>query len=242
MSSRAAAPDGHYRGLFSDRSAERITGLLDDAVEKGAKVVIGKKETKKNVIQPIVVEGTNSKMRIYSEEIFGPAMTLNRFKNIEEAIEIANSSDYGLAASVYGSNEAECWAIAQEIESGQVHINGPTVADHPIIPHGGKYTAVNGSCTSSDKSLTTPRFFSQDSRSQATAGSTASRVCASFRPRKRSPSSQCTTSILCNAIRYMSASCSSLLSCMRYDFATHLRGFESYVELAAGADWHEVEP
>lgn len=66
-------------------------------------------------------------MRIYTEEIFGPALTLTRFKTNEEAIEIANRSEYGLAASVYGSNETECFAIAKEIESGQVHINGATV-------------------------------------------------------------------------------------------------------------------
>lgn len=66
-------------------------------------------------------------MRNFSEEIFGPAFTLTRFKIAEEALEIANRSEYGLAASVYGSNIMECMAIAEEIESGQVHINGATV-------------------------------------------------------------------------------------------------------------------
>lgn len=125
----SANPEGFtdWRGLFSKVHADRVTGLITDAIEKGAKVVIGKQQTDYNIVQPVVIEGTTPEMRIYSEEIFGPALTLTRFKTNEEAIEIANRSEYGLAASIYGSNETECFAVAQEIESGQVHINGATV-------------------------------------------------------------------------------------------------------------------
>ena len=125
------------RGVFNQTHADKVTSLVNDAVKKGAKVVIGSASTEKSVVQPVVLEGTNPQMDIYSQEIFGPAMTLNRFKTTEEAIEWANSSEYGLAASIYGSNEAECWAIAKEIESGQVHINGSTVHDAQTVPHGG---------------------------------------------------------------------------------------------------------
>lgn len=113
--------------MFSKVHADRVTGLINDALEKGAKIVIGKAQTDYNIVQPIILEGTTPEMKIYSEEIFGPALTLTRFKTIEEAIEISNRSEYGLAASIYGSNETECFALAQEIESGQVHINGATV-------------------------------------------------------------------------------------------------------------------
>lgn len=116
-----------WRGLFSKVHAVRVTGLINDALGKGANIVIGKAQTEHNIVQPVVIEGITPEMNIYFEEIFGPALTLTRFKTIGEAIEIANRSEYGLAASIYGSNETECFALAQEIESGQVHINGATV-------------------------------------------------------------------------------------------------------------------
>jgi len=137
--SASAVADGTfgYRGLFSQTSASRVTALVKDATDRGAKVIIGKQATEGNVVQPVVLEGHGKESRIYSEEIFGPAMTLARFKTTEEAIERANSSEYGLAASVYGSDLTECWNVAKEIESGQVHINGSTLHDAQTIPHGG---------------------------------------------------------------------------------------------------------
>lgn len=138
--SASAFPEGTFgmRGLFSQVHADKVTSLVKDATSKGAKVLIGDSlQSEKNVIQPIVLGETNKEMKIYSEEIFGPAMTLNRFQSVEEAIEMANSSDYGLAASVYGTDAGECWRVASQIESGQVHINGATVHDQQNIPHGG---------------------------------------------------------------------------------------------------------
>lgn len=95
-----------YRGLFSQRSADRVNDLIQDALNKGAKIIIGKQESEKNVIQPVVLDGINKEMKIDQDEIFGPAMTFTKFKTAEEAIEKANSSDYGLAASVYGVSVA----------------------------------------------------------------------------------------------------------------------------------------
>ncbi|CAD6568982.1 MAG: hypothetical protein CYPHOPRED_003010 [Cyphobasidiales sp. Tagirdzhanova-0007] len=134
-----AQPDSPmgYRGLFTPTCAERVMALIADALEHGATIVAGQHSSEKNVVQPIILEGTKPGMRIFSEEIFGPAMTLNQFKTVEEAVQMANSSDYGLAASVYGSNEADCFAVAKQIEAGQVHINGATVQDSQVVPHGG---------------------------------------------------------------------------------------------------------
>lgn len=114
------------RGVFNDNSAKRITGMIQEALDKGAKVVAGQAKTDKSVIQPVMIEGTTPEMRIYSEEIFGPAMTVTRYKDVEEAIRLSNQSEYGLSASVFGSDERECLEVASQIEAGQVHINGPT--------------------------------------------------------------------------------------------------------------------
>ena len=125
------------RGLFSQTSADRVVSLVKDALDKGAQLVAGKQANEKNVIQPIVVGNTTKEMRIFSEEIFGPAMSLNTFETVQEAIDMANDTEFGLAASVYGSSESECWQVAQGIESGQVHINGATIHDVQTVPHGG---------------------------------------------------------------------------------------------------------
>lgn len=135
-SARPAQPTGN-RGVFNMNSAERISALLQEAVHGGASVVAGNLHIDKTIVQPVVIEGTTSKMRIYSEEIFGPAMILRRYKTIDQAIKWANESEYGLAASVYGSDEQECLSVADQIDAGQVHINGPTVHDTATIPHGG---------------------------------------------------------------------------------------------------------
>lgn len=95
-----------YRGLFSQKSADRVTDLVNDAVEKGGKVIIGKGEANKNVVQPVVIDNVNEKMKIYTEEIFGPALIFFRFKDTQQAIDVANAGSYGLAASVYGVSRA----------------------------------------------------------------------------------------------------------------------------------------
>lgn len=131
------APNG-YRGLFTEASATRLSGIIADALNKGGKLAIGKPDpVQGNIVQPTVIEATDSSMRIYHEEMFGPVMSLRRFSTTEEAIKLANASEYGLAASVYGADEKECWAVARRIDAGQVHINGPTVHDEQTVPHGG---------------------------------------------------------------------------------------------------------
>lgn len=91
-----ASKPNTYRGLFSQNSADRVNALVKDAVDKGAKIVAGKQSSEKNVVQPVIVANTTPEMRIYSEEIFGPAFSLNTFKTNQEAIDMANASEYGL--------------------------------------------------------------------------------------------------------------------------------------------------
>lgn len=91
-----------YRGLFNEASAEKVHGLVQDAISKGATLISGTSHKEKNIVQPVIVGNTQPDMKIHSEEIFGPAMIFNTFKTTEQAIKMANSSEYGLAASVYG--------------------------------------------------------------------------------------------------------------------------------------------
>jgi acyl-CoA reductase-like NAD-dependent aldehyde dehydrogenase len=76
-------------------------------------------------------------MRIYREESFGPVVIVLSANDDEEAIRTANDTEYGLAAAVFSQNLDRAYAVAQRIESGICHINGPTVADEPQMPFGG---------------------------------------------------------------------------------------------------------
>ena len=76
-------------------------------------------------------------MRIYSEETFGPVVCVVRVRGVDEAVRIANDTDYGLSSAVYGRDVTRALAVAKRIESGMCHINGPTLQDEPQMPFGG---------------------------------------------------------------------------------------------------------
>jgi vanillin dehydrogenase len=76
-------------------------------------------------------------MRIYGEESFGPVVVVLRAKDTEDAIRIANDTEYGLAAAVFGSDVGRALEVAKRIESGICHINSSTVDDEAQMPFGG---------------------------------------------------------------------------------------------------------
>jgi acyl-CoA reductase-like NAD-dependent aldehyde dehydrogenase len=76
-------------------------------------------------------------MKIYNEESFGPVKSIIRVKGVDEAVRVANDTEYGLSAAVFGRDIIRAMAVAKRIESGICHINGPTVADEAQMPFGG---------------------------------------------------------------------------------------------------------
>jgi vanillin dehydrogenase len=122
--------------MISREAAIRVKGLVEDAVAKGATLVSGF-QLDDIVMQPTLLDGVNSAMRIYSEESFGPVAAVIRVNGIEEAISVANDSEFGLAASVFGKDSARALDVARQIDSGICHVNGPTVYDEPNMPFGG---------------------------------------------------------------------------------------------------------
>ncbi|MGE4338943.1 MAG: aldehyde dehydrogenase family protein, partial [Pigmentiphaga sp.] len=85
----------------------------------------------------IIVDGIKPEMRIYTEESFGPVASVVRVKGAEEAIRVANDTEYGLAAAVFGSDIARTLQVADRIQAGLCHINGPTVNTEAQLPFGG---------------------------------------------------------------------------------------------------------
>lgn len=122
--------------LESAGSAGRIKGMVEDAVAKGAVLPVPL-ETEGALMKPVLVVGITPEMRLYSEESFGPVTTVKTFATDEEAIAVANDSDYGLASAVFSQNINRALKTAKQIESGICHINGPTVHDEAQMPFGG---------------------------------------------------------------------------------------------------------
>lgn len=114
--------------------------LLEDAISKGAKVVHGDpthNSKSSNAMKPVILEHVREGMDIYHTESFGPTVSLFAVETDDEAIRIANDTDYGLAASVYTEDFRRGLKIAKAIETGAVHINNMSVHDESVLPHGG---------------------------------------------------------------------------------------------------------
>ncbi|MCO7125696.1 NADP-dependent glyceraldehyde-3-phosphate dehydrogenase [Sporolactobacillus shoreicorticis] len=111
--------------LIDDKSADFVQGLIDDALAKKATLVIGN-ERKKNLIYPTLLDNVSEDMDIAWIEPFGPVLPVIRVKSDEEAIEIANKSEFGLQASIFSQDIDRALAVARQVEAGTVQINGRT--------------------------------------------------------------------------------------------------------------------
>ncbi|MFK7876024.1 MAG: aldehyde dehydrogenase [Paracoccaceae bacterium] len=122
--------------LISEDAAKRVNGLIEDAVSKGARFLVGG-QIDGCVMQPVLLDGIAANMRLYREETFGPLASIMRVHDAEEAVSIANDSEFGLNAAVFTGDLDRAQAIADRLEYGVVQINGPTVHDDPAMPFGG---------------------------------------------------------------------------------------------------------
>lgn len=117
-------------------TVQRCNRLIDDALAKGAQLLCGGKAD--NTLMPAtLLDHVTPEMDIYREESFGPVKPIVRVKGVEEAIACANDNEFGLSAAVFGRDAGRAYAVAQRIESGICHVNGPTVHDEAQMPFGG---------------------------------------------------------------------------------------------------------
>lgn len=133
-------PDKSGMVLVDKAPVSKVKKLLDDAVDKGAKVFYGDtKDTRllSTAMRPVVLEDVKEGMDLYHTESFGPSVSLFVVENDEEAIKIANDTDYGLASAVFTKDLQRGIKIAKKIETGAVHINAMSVHDETNLPHGG---------------------------------------------------------------------------------------------------------
>lgn len=123
--------------MVSPEAAARVKRLVEDAAGKGARLATGPVQLDGAVLQPVLVDGLTSAMELYKEEAFGPVVTVLRAGSDDEAVRLANDSEYGLSASVFSKDIGRAMAVAKRIESGICHINSSTVHDEAQMPFGG---------------------------------------------------------------------------------------------------------
>jgi benzaldehyde dehydrogenase (NAD) len=105
-------------------------------VAGGARLLTGGK-ARGTLMEGIVVDHVTPAMALFREETFGPQVSITRVKSADEAVQLANDTEYGLSASIFSRDIARAIELAKRIDSGICHINGPTVHDEAQMPFGG---------------------------------------------------------------------------------------------------------
>jgi len=131
-----ADPQTTLAPMSSQAAADRLIEQIEDAVEKGASLLLGGSHVKGPgaFVEPTVLTGVKPGMRAYSEELFGPAVVIYRVENEDEAITLANDSAYGLGASIFTDDPVRAQRVGDRLESGMLTINsaGGSQADLPF--------------------------------------------------------------------------------------------------------------
>lgn len=124
--------------LIDEAAVCKVEGIVKDAVDKGAKVVSGGKRIDKDGTwyQPTVLTDVDSSMVLAKEEIFGPVAPLFKFSTEEEAISMANDTEFGLASYFYSRDIARAWRVGEALEYGMVGINTGMISSE-VAPFGG---------------------------------------------------------------------------------------------------------
>jgi acyl-CoA reductase-like NAD-dependent aldehyde dehydrogenase len=122
--------------MIREESGARINGLIDDALAKGAELIVGDRADGASM-PATIIDKVRPEMSIYDQETFGPITTVVRVSGVEEAVQVANDTEYGLAAAVFGADSTRALQVAMRIQAGHVHVNGATVQNEAQAPYGG---------------------------------------------------------------------------------------------------------
>ncbi len=122
--------------VVDQAAADKTLALIEDAVSKGATSLV-RGAADGVLLSATALDRVTPAMRLYAEESFGPVVTIVRARDEAQAIELANDTEYGLSAALFTRDIARGLTLAQKIQSGICHINGPTVHDEAQMPFGG---------------------------------------------------------------------------------------------------------
>jgi acyl-CoA reductase-like NAD-dependent aldehyde dehydrogenase len=122
--------------IINARQRARIKAHVDDAIAQGATVVSGGGWVGHRC-QPTVLTGVTRGMLCHAEETFGPVTSVYVVDSLDEALQAANDSRYGLSSAIFTADLAHALRFAREVSAGMVHVNGATTQAEPHVPFGG---------------------------------------------------------------------------------------------------------
>jgi acyl-CoA reductase-like NAD-dependent aldehyde dehydrogenase len=122
--------------IINQRQLEKIQAQVKDAVDKGARLLCGGK-SQGPYYQPTVLGDVRPDMQVYREETFGPVAPIVVAASIDQAIDLANDSEYGLSAGIITRDEEKGLDVARRLRTGMAHVNDSSVNDEPHVPFGG---------------------------------------------------------------------------------------------------------
>jgi acyl-CoA reductase-like NAD-dependent aldehyde dehydrogenase len=123
--------------LIQPREADRVTSWVEEAVAGGAQAVVGGERLSETTLSPGVLLDPPRDARISREEVFGPVTSLYRFATLDEAMERANATEFGLSAAIFTSNLATATRFENEAQAGLLHVNSQTAGAEVHVPFGG---------------------------------------------------------------------------------------------------------
>jgi vanillin dehydrogenase len=129
-------PNTQIGPLVDQDALERVTEHFEDAVAKGARVITGG-NAHGLYFEPTVLTDVTPEMRVYSAESFGPIVAIVPVDGVDEAVRVANDTEYGLSSAVFSRDVDAALAVARRLQTGMCHINDATVHDEPQMPFGG---------------------------------------------------------------------------------------------------------
>lgn len=129
---------------------DTVMGYVEIGKKEGARLLLGgerlsgSEHDKGFFMQPTIFGDVNTQMRIWKEEIFGPVLSISTFRNLDEAIELANDTEYGLSASIFTSNVNTAYTAMRDVYTGIFYVNAPTIGAETHLPFGGVKNTGNG--------------------------------------------------------------------------------------------------
>ena len=129
--------------LINQRQRDRVHSIVQDSIKQGANLQAGGSYDRL-FYRPTVLTEVKPGMRAFDEEVFGPVASVVSFATDDEAVQLANMTEYGLSLGILSSSTGRALAMAGRIPTGLLHINDQTVADEPHAPFGGRGASGNG--------------------------------------------------------------------------------------------------
>ncbi len=116
-------PENRLGSMISKAHFEKVRSYIEHAKDEKLDVLVGGNTSQNIFVEPTIVDGVGRESRLFQEEIFGPVLSVTTFKSVDEAIDLANDTAYGLAASAYTGNLRNALKLSRGIRAGIVTVN-----------------------------------------------------------------------------------------------------------------------